>query len=115
VRKRQLNDITRIDIPKDTLDAHRLAGGQRRQVLNCIKGFAELFKWIGSQSTTLIVFEATGPYHRQLEQALGIKGIQFVKVNPQSARVDLPKPVGILQRQTVLIAGFRRGWAQPCT
>jgi transposase len=65
VRKRQLNDITRIDIPKDTLDAHRLAGGQRRQVLNCIKGFAELFKWIGSQSTTLIVFEATGPYHRQ--------------------------------------------------
>jgi transposase len=56
------------------------------QVLNGIRGFAELFRWIEPQPTALIIFEATGPYHRQLEQALGVKGIPFVKVNPKQAR-----------------------------
>ena len=71
---------------KDTLDVHRLADGQHMQVLNGLKGFAELFRWIESQPTALIIFEATGPYHRQLEQAPGVKGIPFVKVNPKQAR-----------------------------
>jgi transposase len=81
-----MDHIIGIDISKDTLDVHRLADGQYMQVLNGIRGFAELFRWIGSQTTALIIFEATGPYHRHLEYALGVKGIPFVKVNPKQAR-----------------------------
>ncbi|OUS34429.1 IS110 family transposase [Rhodobacterales bacterium 56_14_T64] len=81
-----MNYIIGIDISKDTLDVHRLADGQHMQVLNGIRGFAELFRWIEPHPTALIIFEATGPYHRQLEQALCVKGIPFVKVNPKQAR-----------------------------
>lgn len=52
-----MNDIIGIDISKDTLDVYRLANGQHIRVLNEISGFAELFRWTGSQSTTLVVFE----------------------------------------------------------
>lgn len=33
-----------------------------------------------------MVFEATGAYHRQLEQRLSAKAVPFVKVNPKQAR-----------------------------
>lgn len=75
-----------IDISKDTLDVHRLTDGQHSQFLNGKTGFAKLLRWIGLQPTPLIIFEATGAYHRQLEQALGAKAIPFVKVNPKQAR-----------------------------
>jgi transposase len=75
-----------IDISKDTLDVHRLTDGQHRQILNGKNGHAQLIKWIGTHPVPLIVFEATGAYHRQLEQALGAKAIPFVKVNPKQAR-----------------------------
>ncbi len=75
-----------IDISKDTLDVHRLADGQHSQFLNGKKGFAKLLRWVGLQPTPLIIFEATGAYHRQLEQALGAKAVPFVKVNPKQAR-----------------------------
>jgi len=75
-----------IDISKDTLDVHRLADGQHSQFLNSKTGFSKLLRWVGLQSKPLIIFEATGAYHRQLEQALGAKAIPFVKVNPKQAR-----------------------------
>ena len=34
----------------------------------------------------LIVFEATGAYHRGLERHLGLAGLPFIKVNPKQAR-----------------------------
>ncbi len=34
----------------------------------------------------LVIFEATGAYHRQLERTLGAKAVPFVKVNPKQAR-----------------------------
>ena len=75
-----------IDISKDTLDAHRLADGQHKQFLNGKAGHAQLLKWIGMQPDPLIIFEATGAYHRQLERALGTHSVPFVKVNPKQAR-----------------------------
>ncbi len=56
------------------------------QFLNREIGHVQLTKWIRLQPASLIIFEATGAYHRQLEQALGTKGIPFVKVNPKQAR-----------------------------
>lgn len=75
-----------IDIAKDTLDAYRLDDGHRVQVNNSREGHRLLLKWIGKGQRPLIVFEATGPYHRELELALGAREVPFVKVNPKQAR-----------------------------
>lgn len=75
-----------IDISKGTLDVHRLADGQHRQFLNGKAGHTQLLKWIGMQFDPLVIFEATGAYHRQLECALGTHAVPFVKVNPKQAR-----------------------------
>jgi transposase len=75
-----------IDISKDTLDVHSLSGGEHRQFFNNKAGHAQLTQWVQLQATSLIVFEATGAYHRQLEQTLGQSAFPFVKVNPKQAR-----------------------------
>ena len=75
-----------IDVSKDWLDAHRLSDRQHIQVTNDKAGHKALIGWIGRADLPLIVFEATGAYHRQLEAALGAGGIPFAKVNPRQAR-----------------------------
>lgn len=75
-----------IDVSKDWLDAHRLSDRQHIQVTNDKAGHKALIGWIGTADLPLIVFEATGAYHRQLEAALGAGGIPFAKVNPRQAR-----------------------------
>ncbi len=49
-------------------------------------GQKDLIKWIKSQDAALVVFEATGAYHRSLEAALAKHKHPFVKVNPRQAR-----------------------------
>ncbi len=75
-----------IDISKDRLDAFRLSDGQRIQVTNDRIGHRTLLRWIGRDDPPLVVFEATGAYHRQLEAALGAGCVPFAKVNPRQAR-----------------------------
>jgi len=75
-----------VDIAKDTLDAHRLSDGQRIQVSNDKSGHRELVRWIGKGEVSLVVFEATGAYHHQLEAMLAAADIPFAKVNPRQAR-----------------------------
>ena len=75
-----------VDISKDTLDAYRLADGQRTQVSNDKSGHRALIKWIGGQDFALVVFEATGAYHGLLERALIARGMPYTKVNPKQAR-----------------------------
>jgi transposase len=71
-----------IDVSKDRLDAYRLSDGQRVQVTNDKAGHKALIGWTKQRDRPLVVFEATGAYHRQLEAALGASGIPFAKVNP---------------------------------
>ena len=75
-----------IDISKDRLDAYRLSDGQRIQVTNDEPGHKALIGWIGKADPPLVVFEATGAYHRQLEARLGATSVPHVKVNPRQAR-----------------------------
>lgn len=75
-----------IDIAKDTLDAYRQSDGQRLQVRNDRDGHRALLRWIGRSAELLVVFEATGVYHRDLELTLGARGLPFAKVNPRQAR-----------------------------
>ena len=81
-----MNNTIGIDISKDTLDVHRLTDGQHRQFLNGKAGHTQLLKWIKLRPAQLVIFEATGAYHRQLERALGRQSVPFVKVNPKQAR-----------------------------
>jgi transposase len=66
-----MNNTIGIDVSKDTLDVHRLADGQHKQFLNSKTGHAHLIKWIELQPDPLVIFEATGAYHRLLERKLG--------------------------------------------
>ena len=82
-----MNDyIIGIDISKQHLDIHRLPDETTRRVSNSPTGLRELMNWIGKHTVKRIVFEATGPYHRTLEQTLGKAGLPLCKVNPRQAR-----------------------------
>ena len=73
-------------ISKDTLDVHRWTDGQHKQFLSGKAGHTQRLKRTKLQPGLLVIFEATGAYHRQQEQALGAQAFQFVKVNPKQAR-----------------------------
>jgi len=75
-----------IDISKETLDAYRFPDNQHIQVANGRAGHKTLVRWIGKENGSLVVFEATGAYHRNLEAALAANGTAFAKVNPRQAR-----------------------------
>src|SRR5262249_1145330 len=75
-----------IDISKETVVAYRLPDNQSIQVANDRAGQKTLVRRIGKQNGSLVVFEATGAYHRCLEAALAANGTPFAKVNPRQAR-----------------------------
>jgi transposase len=75
-----------IDISKDMLDVYRLSDNQHIQVTNDKAGHKTLLRWIENNEKPLVVFEATGAYHRKLEAALAASNIAFAKVNPRQAR-----------------------------
>ena len=74
-----------IDVSKDALDIHRRADDATIRLGNDTPGFRRLLNWIGPDETPLIVFEATGAYHRSLEKFLTAHDLPFVKVNPKQA------------------------------
>lgn len=73
-----------IDISKATLDVFAHPTGCERQFANSTKGHKELISWLGQWHIERIAYEATGAYHRQLEQAL--TDLPCVKLNPARAR-----------------------------
>lgn len=73
-----------IDISKASLDCHAHPAGIDRQFANTAKGHKALLAWIGQWEIDRIAYEATGTYHRVLEQALADK--PCVKLNPERAR-----------------------------
>jgi transposase len=75
-----------IDISKDTLDAYQLPDNQYIRVANDKSGHKTLARWIANYDLPLVVFEATGAYHRNLEAALTASDTAFAKVNPLQAR-----------------------------
>ena len=72
-----------VDISKDHLDAHRLSDGQDKRFANNARGRGALIKWANEGR---VAFEATGAYHRDLEQALAKAGIDAIKINPWQVR-----------------------------
>jgi transposase len=81
-----LAQVAGIDISKGHLDVCLHPSGAVRRVTNDEAGHKGLLAWLKSISIERIVFEATGPYHRPLERALGRAGLPYAKVNPRQAR-----------------------------
>ena len=79
-------DTMGIDVSKDRLDAFWHSQEEARSVANTAEGFEQLCAWIGQEDDVLIVFEATGAYHRGLERHLSLAGQPYIKVNPKQAR-----------------------------
>jgi transposase len=75
-----------VDVSKDRLDTYALSLGEARSFANDRAGLARLLRWTRRLGAPLVVFEATGPYHRLLERALAGAGAGFCKVNPLRAR-----------------------------
>jgi len=79
------NHTIGIDISKNNLDAFRMRDGESRTFSNDRTGHKALIAWIG-RTDERIVYEPTGPYHRDLEAKLAQAGFPLVKVNPRQAR-----------------------------
>lgn len=78
--------IIGIDISKDHLDVHRLPEAVEQRFTNDRAGHRALVKWLARGPVERIVYEATGPYHRAFEHALGQAGLPLAKINPRQAR-----------------------------
>ena len=79
------HDTIGIDISKLHFDAHRLTTGIHARFDNTAAGFKAFAHWIGADHPDLVVFEPTGPYHRDFEAAFSGR-LPLVKVNPLQAR-----------------------------
>jgi len=75
-----------VDISKDALDVAIHPCGESFRVTNNPEGHRTLIKRLKEFDIARIVFEATGAYHRLLQQALVEAGLPWVKVNPRQAR-----------------------------
>ena len=80
-----MQNMIGIDVSKATLDVYCMTRDEHRQFANAADGLAALFRWASSDET-LVVFEASGAYHRDLERMLSRLGLAFAKVNPRQAR-----------------------------
>ena len=81
-----MKDTIGIDVSKDTLDAFWMLGKEHRQFSNNKSGLQSLIGWIKRVEIPLIIFEATGVYHRLLEACLAAQNFPFAQVNPRQAR-----------------------------
>jgi len=81
-----MKDTIGIDISKDTLDTYWLSKRKHKQFANNKTGLRALISWVREAEASLVVFEATGVYHRLLEVSLAAHDFSFARVNPRQAR-----------------------------
>ena len=84
-RKMPLHDTVGIDVLKASLDAHRRRDGKSATFPNTRAGHRKLIAWIGVGVET-VVYESTGPSHRDLEQALLRTDRPATRVNARQAQ-----------------------------
>lgn len=102
-------DTIGIDVSKAGPDAFWHSRDEARGLPNSPEGFAQLCDWVGQREGVLIVFEATGAYHRGLERYLGQAGLSFIKVNPRQAR-RLPRRSAVWPKPMASMPGCWRAW-----
>ena len=89
--------VAGVDVSKAHLDlAFDHEGGVHR-LENSRRGIAALLRLVRKAGAGLVVFEATGRYHRLLQLELAAAGIDFACVNPARAR-NFAKATGRLAK-----------------
>src|SRR6056297_4275384 len=74
-----------VDISKSHLDVFDAERREAKRFENSISGFRAFEKWLGGAAIARVVYEPTGPYHRNFEERFCDK-LPLVKVNPLQAR-----------------------------
>lgn len=74
-----------VDISKSHLDVFDAERGAAKRFENSISGFQAFAKWLAKARIARVVYEPTGPYHRNFEEHFCDK-LPLVKVNPLQAR-----------------------------
>lgn len=80
------SSYTGIDVSKSRLDVDIEPGGDRFSVVNSKQGIRQLLRKLARIGPKLIVFEATGKYHRHLHRALAQADLACAMINPRQAR-----------------------------
>jgi transposase len=75
-----------IDVSKDWLDAHVLPQAATLRVPNTREGVKKLKRWLARFDIALIVVEATGKWHRQVQRSLIADGLMVAVVDPFRVR-----------------------------
>jgi transposase len=86
-----------IDVAKDTLDVALRPTAETWSVANDDAGIAALVAQLGAAAPTLVVLEATGPFHGAVTAALAAAGLPVVVVNPRQVRA-FAHAVGVLAK-----------------
>jgi len=92
-----------IDVSKTRLDIHIEPTGERLDVDNSKQGLRQLVHRLAKAVPKLIVFEATGKYHRHLHRALADAGLACAMINPRQAR-HFAKALGQLAKTDAIDA-----------
>lgn len=74
-----------VDISKSHLDVFDAERGAAKRFENSASGFRAFDKWCSKFEIARVVYEPTGPYHRNFEERFCDK-LPLVKVNPLQAR-----------------------------
>ena len=74
-----------VDISKSHLDVFDAERREAKRFENSASGFRAFEKWCGKLEIARVVYEPTGPYHRNFEERFCDK-LPLVKVNPLQAR-----------------------------
>lgn len=75
-----------IDISKNSLDVHIHPADRNEHFNNDKKGFKALEQWLTSHPVIMIVFEATGRYHHDLQAYLDSISYRVCVINPYRSR-----------------------------
>lgn len=86
-----------IDVSKDWLDVHVLPGDERRRLPNTGPGVRQLKRWLTRLELALVVVEATGKWHRQVQRSLAASAIPVAVVDPFRVRM-FAKAQGIVAK-----------------
>jgi transposase len=87
----QIESVIGIDVSKDTLDVYVYKHKEHLQVSNDPVGFKCIMSYIANRQNTLVCFENTGLYSKQLSEHLNQQGVLFKELNP----LELKRSMGI--------------------
>lgn len=103
-----------IDVSKHWLDIHVLPSNERLRVCNNCQGVRQLKRWVKRFDLALVVVEATGKWHREVQRSLAASAIPVALVDPFRVRM-FAKADGILAKTDRLDARVLASFAAVMT